>query len=244
VVTIFIHLHHIWLQLKTHEYVWSPFKWSSNSLPVSRINWKCYYVSCTSTKILVPVIHVSILENSTYITSQVSCCVKYISSKEQVLQVWAAWTIQVQSQNHYQLCISVPPPPQGIDSPLSYHTFKISKHSTLRFTTQNLSLYLSCLATISETIFSHLNNDMPISEFISFMKQKLPRVYTQHMRIDQIKPIWGLLCMKEERPLEVVPMSGDAGIPLHTHYLIGPPVCCRNHCTTKHEHTYKWLPSE
>jgi hypothetical protein len=53
--------------------------------------------------------HVSILENSTYITSHVPCCVKYISSKEQVLQVWAAWTIQMQSQNHYQSCIIVPP---------------------------------------------------------------------------------------------------------------------------------------
>lgn len=53
------------------------------------------------------------------------------------------------------------------------------------------------------------------------MKQKLIRVYTQHMRVVQIKPFRGLFCAKEETPLKVVHMSDEAGIPL-THHLIGP----------------------
>lgn len=222
-VTVFIHLHH---HLTATENAWIcaiNIQRSSNGLPVSRTNWKCYYISRTSTKILVAVIHVSILENSAYITSHVPCCVKYISSKEQVLQVWATWTIQMQSQNHDQLCISVPPhptPPQGVDFPLSYHTFKIPKHITVCFTTQNLSLYLLWLATISRVIFWHLNNDMSISEFVSFMKQKFARVYTQHMRIVQMKPIWGHFFMKDKRPLKAVPVSAEAGIPLTRHLMV------------------------
>lgn len=57
--------------------------------------------------------------------------------------------------------------------------------------------------------------------------------YTQHMRIVQIKPIWGLFCMKEDRPLKVVPICAVTGNPL-THHLMCPLVCCGNKCTTKH----------
>jgi hypothetical protein len=114
-------------------------------------------------------------------------------------------------------------PLQGVDTPLSYHTFKISKHSTVCFTTQNLSFYLLWLAKISEAIFCHLHNGTFQYKLISFIKWNLPRPYTQHVKVLQ-------------RVLKQEPHW-------HTTFM-DPRICCRKHCITKHGNTYKQLSSE